>query len=103
MRNTEAKMIAARISARCLAGLFPCFLSSVAQAVGGGTDPSPPPPPAAQPAAANDQANTSGGKSKTVTNDKTNYQGDRVSFQRDMIVEVEAADQTVLKVVCLPR
>lgn len=43
------------------------------------------------------------GSAVTIPNDASNYLGDRVSFDRDLIVSVEGADGKVIGVACLPR
>jgi hypothetical protein len=83
-----------------MASLAVWFLLPLMLGVAWGASPSP--PPADQPPAANGQGRDSSGQSKTISNDKTNYVGDRISFSRDMIVTAEAADQTVKGKICLP-
>ena len=89
-----------KIPSRWLRVLFSCYAWSLGLATAWGADPSA---DTAKPASTKTPAGTSDQDSKTVGNDKTNYVGDRVSFSRDMIVTVEAADQSVKGTICLPR
>jgi hypothetical protein len=61
--------------------------------------PPAPQPPAPQPPAPQPPAGT---KSTPVTNDVTNYLGDRVSFLDDLLVKVEGDDGQSRGVACLP-
>src|ERR1700761_9573421 len=43
------------------------------------------------------------GETVITPNDRTNYQGDRLQFQTDMVVRVEQTDGTSLGYACLPQ
>lgn len=83
--------------------LLACYGSALVSGLAWGADQTAPPGGTGSPAATNTLSSNSTGQSKTITSDKANYVGDRISFSRDMIVEVEAADQSVQGKACLPR